>query len=732
MKLSRALIRACFALLLLQTMLTAGLSGLRAQAPATKRVLVLYWYGRDFRGNVRFDQAFRAALQARAAGTVEYYPEYLETDRFPGENQAQLLQDYLRRKYAERPIDVLVTSADPSLEFMLKNREQLFPYAPIVFTTVKPPPAEQLTIGPGMTGIRSSNTHRTTIQLALRLQPDTEQVFVISGSLEGQNIFESQAREELRSFEGRVQINYLSDLPKDELLSKVANLPDHSIILFIWQQPRDEKGQLILSADTLTLVASHARVPVYGMSSSYLGRGIVGGDLYTTEDVAARVADMALRILNGERAQDIQIETAPTVPTFDWRELKRRGISEAALPPGSVVQFKEPTLWEQHKHVVLIALALFIFQTGLIVWLLAERRRRRQAEEVRRHMAAIVESSDDAIIGVTSEGQILSWNPGAELLYGFTAAEVLGRNITIVVPPDRLDELGESIRQCTQGMSKKDFETIRVRKDGRRIDVSITTSPIRNDKGRIIAHSTITRDITARKQAEEELQRLTGKLLNLQDDERRRLALELHDVTAQNLFAINMNLSRLQRGRVAPWEIQEILNESRMLGNQSLQEIRTLSYLLHPPMLDQTGLVNALSWYVDGFVKRSGIDVEVGPVSELGRLPSEVETALFRIVQEGLTNIKRHSGSSSANITLEKHSDRVVLQIRDHGQGIKSELELSQTDTLEKLGVGIPGMRQRLRRLGGDLQIESGDHGTVVIATVPIQNGDNHDPDPGS
>jgi PAS domain S-box-containing protein len=392
------------------------------------------------------------------------------------------------------------------------------------------------------------------------------------------------------------------------------------------------------------------------------------------------------------------------------------------LPAGSDIRFKDLSFWDQYQRYVISAISLIVVQTGLIGSLLAERRRRRRAEEARRHLAAIVEFSDDAIIGTSLDGQILSWNPGAESMYGYTAHEMLGRHILAIVPPDRAEELSESMRKRRRGERIRDFETVRLRKDGTRIDVSVNISPIKDDRGRVIADATITRDVSERKRAEQELHRLTGHLLTLQDDERRRLARELHDVTAQNLFAINMNLSRLQRGRVESAEVKEILAESRNLGQQSLQEIRTLSYLLHPPMLDQAGLVDALKWYVDGFVKRSGIDVEVLPIQEIGRLPSEVETALFRIVQEGLSNIKRHSGSNSANIKLEKKKDRVILQIRDHGRGMKSEVASTESDG-RSLGVGIPGMRQRLRQLGGNLQIESSDRGTLVTAMVPIANG---------
>jgi PAS domain S-box-containing protein len=228
-------------------------------------------------------------------------------------------------------------------------------------------------------------------------------------------------------------------------------------------------------------------------------------------------------------------------------------------------------------------------------------------------------------------------------------------------------------------------------------------------------------DITERKQSEVDLLRLTARLFNLQDEERRRIARELHDETAQNLFAISINLTKLHQHSSAWGEDEKrVLEECQALCEQSLQEIRTLSYLLHPPLLDQAGLVSALQWYVEGFIKRSGIYVDLLVFQDIGRLPSEIEMALFRIVQESLTNIRRHSGSSTASIRLEKKPDEIVLQIKDQGSGMRTH-ELSEPeDEISELGVGIPGMRQRLRQLGGRLEVGSSEQGTTITASVPL------------
>lgn len=236
---------------------------------------------------------------------------------------------------------------------------------------------------------------------------------------------------------------------------------------------------------------------------------------------------------------------------------------------------------------------------------------------------------------------------------------------------------------------------------------------------------TITEDATERVRAEQELNHLTVRLFNLQDEERRRIARELHDGSAQDLFAISVNLAKLGQLNKESEETQQLVNECQSMCDHSLQEIRTLSYLLHPPLLDQLGLVSALQWYVEGFTKRSGIYVSVY-AQQIGRLPGEVEMALFRVVQEALTNVRRHAQSETASIRLEKRSDEVVLEIKDQGKGLVESSSRRDTHGLISIGVGIPGMRQRLSQLGGNLEILSSESGTTIAAVVPVRNGVSH------
>ena len=231
----------------------------------------------------------------------------------------------------------------------------------------------------------------------------------------------------------------------------------------------------------------------------------------------------------------------------------------------------------------------------------------------------------------------------------------------------------------------------------------------------VVAHE----DITEVKEAHEELARLTARVMQLQDDERRSIARELHDTTAQNLLAVTLNVARArERLRHGTPPTDAALAETLELAEQSLQEVRTLSYLLHPPLLDVVGLGSALRWLASGFAERSGIAVETTVGEGLDGLPQDAATALFRVAQECLANVHRHSGSRSAHVALLRAEGTVRLEVSDRGQGFSAGEARDAAPS--KVGVGLSGMRVRLAQLNGSLEVASGPSGTRVTATIPL------------
>jgi signal transduction histidine kinase len=231
------------------------------------------------------------------------------------------------------------------------------------------------------------------------------------------------------------------------------------------------------------------------------------------------------------------------------------------------------------------------------------------------------------------------------------------------------------------------------------------------------ANESLQLEISEREQAEESLRQLSARLLRIQDEERQRLARELHDSTAQSLAALAMNLAVVRGGRAKlPKRSQQALDESEVLAELCAREIRSLSYVLHPPLLKEIGLPAAVRWCAEGFAKRSGIAVDVDSPNDFGRLPVDVETALFRIVQECLTNVQRHSGSPTARIELSRRDHSVGLKVKDQGRGIPPGILRHRSS----LGVGLLGMRERVRQLGGRLSIDSTGTGATVQVEIDL------------
>ncbi|MCU1297195.1 MAG: sensor signal transduction histidine kinase [Acidobacteriaceae bacterium] len=374
----------------------------------------------------------------------------------------------------------------------------------------------------------------------------------------------------------------------------------------------------------------------------------------------------------------------------------------------------------------------------------------RQSEERFRLIVDAVQ--DYAIFMLDAEGKVSSWNKGAQRIKGYKASEIIGSHFSRFYPEEDL-LAGKPQRELEVASKEGRFEDEgwRVRRDGTKFWANVIISAIRDNGYKLIGFSKVTRDITERMQAQEELRQankelknevagrkkaeqklavsekslrqLSLYLLRTQDEERKRIGRDLHDSLGQFLAVLKMNLDSLALlPEMKESNAGQQLARCITLSEDSIKEMRTISYLLYPPMLEEMGLKSAIPWYLDGFAARSGIKTTFEVSSNFVRLRRDLELALFRVLQESLTNVHRHSGSETAEIRLTMNDETVTLEVQDNGKGIEPDiLEKAGVDWVGAVGVGLRGMNERMRQLGGRVEVLPSDKGTTIKAIAPVE-----------
>jgi hypothetical protein len=351
-----------------------------APAEQPRRVLILYTDRVDLPANIILDRSIRSALTAAGVGPIDFYAEHLDVSRFPGEDHAKLHSDFLQRRYADKKPDVVITISDSAVDFLVRHGAGLFPGTPIVVGSTEQRGIRNWPLPPGITGAVGTVQFRTTLELALALHPGTRRVLVAAGTSTVDRRWAEQTLRDLRQIAPDVEAFDTGRLTMAELLREVASQPPRTVI-FYHTIFRDGAGEPFVPARALALIARVANAPVYGVYETHLGLGMVGGHLWSFEDQGVKAAEVALRILRGERPEDIPLVSHERhVYMFDSRQLARWGIDEARLPVGSVIRFREPSLWELYRGYVVPGVGLLLVQSGLITGLLVQRAQRRRAQ----------------------------------------------------------------------------------------------------------------------------------------------------------------------------------------------------------------------------------------------------------------------------------------------------------------------------------------------------------------
>jgi PAS domain S-box-containing protein len=708
------------ALIIAGLCIASGSAGGQSESSSgPKRILLLSHYGRDSPGEVVFQQGFDSVIKSVRNENIEVYREALESYRFPGEPHERLMHNYLQEKYAGRKIDVVVAFTDTALDFFLRYRDELFPGVPVVYVISRQPePGSEPALS---TGVWAGPNIKDTLTLALEMQPATREVVVIGGTLTDNRAVEVEAAQQLAEFNTRVRMTYLINRPLDEVISSVRNLPPESIIL-CQRQTRGFAGNSIVAKNAIAMIAEAANAPVYVSFDILIGEGTVGGRAVSHEDLGHRAARMALQILSGTKPGDIPIETGSIIPTFDWRQLQRWGIREDRLPVGSVVLFKQSSFWELYRWRIIGVLTLCVVEACLILALLLQRSRRARAEESRRlseeKFSKAFRSSPDAfVITRQSDNTILEVNDRWEELLGYTSAEAIGRTtaeLKLYAEPDHRESF---LNLLANREFVRAFETeIRTRAGEIKHAVLAAEIVVINNEPCTLV---IIRDVTEQRNSERALQRMTGQLISLRDEEQRRIAAELHDGLGQSLVIINNRALIGMRDANDTTRATEQFEEISSAASSAIDEVREIVYNLRPHDLGKLGLVQAIKSMVAKISDSSPIRLSTD-LEELDEpLSEEAETSIYRMVQEALNNIIKHAEASEARIALKRSGDQLTITVADNGKGIL------MTRNGDRSGFGLVGIAERARMLGGSCAVDSTPGlGTTITLAVALKNGD--------
>ena len=530
-----------------------------------KKVLIFNSEDVNVPANSILVPAIRSALKSGPPPRVEIFSESLDNFRIPNEKYETDLVGLLQRKYQGVNIDLIIPLGHPALQFVLKYRAKLFPGSPVVFGVHEENRVAGMSLGSNITGVWGRIELSPTLDIALTLHPGADRVAVVASRSSIGKYMAAQAQREFAPYQEKVRFTYLTDLTFEELRQALASLPKKSIILFLTFTV-DREGKNLPPSELLPLLAPSANAPIYVVSQIPFGYGVVGGRLLSYDAIGARTGEVALKVLAGQRPDDITSRPVASVTMFDWRQLKRWGVSEDRLPQGSILLFKEPSFWELYRWRIVAAVALLVAQTLLIAGLLVQWSRSARAEKSRRA-------------------------------------------------------------------------------------------------------------------SEENLRKLSGRLLYLQDEERRRIAAELHDGLGQSLAIINNRALIGLRDAADSDRVTEQFEEISFAASSAIDEVREIAHNLRPHELDKLGLIQAVKSMVAKVSDSSAIRFSSDLDEFDGLLPLEAETSIYRIVQEGLNNIVKHADATEALVSVKRIGNELVITVSDNGKGIPKPMTNGELGT---------------------------------------------------
>jgi PAS domain S-box-containing protein len=687
-----------------------------AAAPSTpKNVLVLYSFT-DRRAQDDLE-ILKSTTRSRMNTPVDFHVEYLGSARFDAPGYEKAVTESLASVYGGKKIDLVIAVFYPALRFALDHRQELFPGTPIAFSSVPPKRMEGQKQWPGVTGVTMDVDLEGTIDLALRLQPDTTNVAVVVGSAETDRYWGSVITQDLRRRRPKLNVIDLPGLATDQLLKQVSALPPRTIVFF--QTIPDEEAQPVVG--TYEIVSTIAQqFPTYCFVNRCLGHGVIGGSYPDSVEQEKDAGQLAARILSGEHPEDIPVvQGPPALVHVDFRQLTRWNLPESALLPGAMISYRQPTAWQRYAKYVGAALLLILLQAILIIGLLWQRARNRKADlrlrESEKRFRLVADTTPALIWMCDKEGTVTYLNDRWMDFTGCDVATGLGDIQSASIHPDDVQSVKAANKRALEQQQGYSKEYRLRRHDGVYRWMLDIAAPRVNEDGSFAGFVGSAADITDQKLAQEALEKIGGKLIEAQEEERSRIARELHDDICQRLALLSMELEQATRGSNSGRSPK--LEEIRRHCAEIAVDVQALSHKLHSSKLEYLGLAPAIRSYCREFSQQHDVNVQFTAENVPNFLPRDISLSLFRVTQEALQNALKHSGIKHFSVVLLGSGNGIQLEVSDLGAGF--DVEGAKLDR----GLGLVSMQERAHLVHGTFSIESAENGgTRILVRVPLSD----------
>jgi PAS domain S-box-containing protein len=687
--------------------------GLALEAPTPKNVLVLYSFT-DRRAQDDLE-ALKSATRSRVGAPVDFHVEYLGSARFDTPGYEKAVTESLASVYAGKKIDLVIAVFYPALRFAVDHRQDLFPGTPIAFSSVPPRRFQGQKLWPGVTGVTMQVDLQGTIDLALRLQPDATDAAVVVGNTETDRYWGAAITQDLRQRQPRLNVTDLPGLATDRLLKQVAALPSHTIVFF--QAIPDEEAQPVLG--TYEVVSTIAqRFPTYCFVNRCLGHGVIGGSYPDSREQDAEAGELAARVLSGANPENTPVVNGPpALVNVDWRQRRRWNMPASALPSGTIISYRQPTGWERYAKYIGVVALLILVQAMLIIGLLWQRARNRKADlrlrESEQRFRLMADTTPALLWMCDRECKVTYLNDRRIKFTGGDVATGLQDTWSAFIHPDDVQSVQDANKRALE--QKKEFsKEYRLRRQDGVYRWMLDIAAPRVDRlGGFAGFVGSASDITDQKLAQEALEKIGGKLIEAQEEERSRIARELHDDICQRLALLSMELEQANRGSNSNRSPK--LDEIRRHCSEIAVDVQALSHKLHSSKLEYLGLAPAIRSYCREFSQQHNVSVQFADENVPNFLPRDISLSLFRVTQEALQNALKHSGTKQFSVVLRGSEHEIQLEVSDRGAGF--DVEGAKLDR----GLGLVSMQERAHLVHGTFSIESAENGgTSILVRVPL------------